>query len=283
MLPGKQILIRALSMALAALGLWVAWSQNQQPATLTLEKVAGNLHVIIGSGGNVAVLPTSEGVILVDDKFAQDGPQILAKVKSLTDKPIRYVLNTHQHGDHTGGNQALLAASAEIIIQKNARANMAAGKQPGIPRITFNDESQVFLGGEEVQAHYLGRGHTNGDAVIYFPAERVIHTGDLFTNVAPYCDTTAHCSITEWDQTLKKALALDFEKAIPGHGPVMTKADVAKYADNIAILRDRLKKRCGTGTPAEISKALDFTDIGWGTPIATFTRGIPVMCEELTK
>src|SRR5947199_903250 len=121
----------------------------------------------MGSGGNVAFMPTSEGVVLVDDKFAQDAPQIQAQVKAVTDQPIRYVLNTHQHGDHTGGNAALMAAHAEIIIQKNARANMAKGEMPGIPRITFSDESQLFLGGKEVVARYLGRGHTNGDAVIY--------------------------------------------------------------------------------------------------------------------
>src|SRR5262249_10332434 len=132
----KQHLARA-TMAIASFaGLWLAWSQNQQPVQLTMEKVTEGLYVIIGSGGNVAVMPTSEGVLLVDDKFAQDGPQILAKVKSVTDKPIRYVLNTHQHGDHTGGNANLLAAHAEILIHKNARANMAAGKMPGLPPIT---------------------------------------------------------------------------------------------------------------------------------------------------
>ena len=89
----------------------------------------------------------------------------------------------------------------------------------------INDESQVFLGGKEVQAKYLGRGHTNGDAVIYFPSEKVLHTGDLFTNGAPYCDTSANCSIKEWDKTLQKAMQYDFDSVIPGHGPVMKKAD----------------------------------------------------------
>src|SRR5690349_19691405 len=189
MLMPKPDWMRAAMAVFGLTGLWLAWSQGQQSAQLTIEKVTENLYVIIGDGGNVAVLPTSEGVILVDDKFAQDGPQILAKVKSVSDKPIRYVLNTHQHGDHTGGNAGMLAANAEIIIQKNARANMAAANMPGTPRITFSDESQVFLGGKQVVARYLGRGHTNGDAVVYFPGERVLHTGDLFTNGAPLCDT----------------------------------------------------------------------------------------------
>ncbi|MBZ5625298.1 MAG: MBL fold metallo-hydrolase [Acidobacteriia bacterium] len=278
----KDLITRLTIGVLALAGLWAARSQNPQtPQALTLEKVTDNLYVIIGSGGNVAFMPTSEGVILVDDKFAQDGPQILAKVKSVTDKPVRYVLNTHQHGDHTGGNEALLAANAEIVIHKNARANMVAGKMPGIPHITFSDESQVFLGGKEVVARYLGRGHTNGDAVIYFPSERVLHTGDLFTNGAPYCDTSAYCSIKEWDQTLEKALQYDFDSVIPGHGPVMKKPDLVKYAKAIPVIRERLKKACAGGAADAVSR-VDLADMGM-TISPAFTRGVPGMCQELSQ
>src|SRR5947209_8880920 len=166
-------------------------------------------------------MPTSEGTIIVDDKFAQDAAEIVSKVKSVTDKPIRYVLNTHQHGDHTGGNEAAMAAGAEAVIHKNARANMVMGKQPGLPRLTFSDEQQLFAGGKEVLAKYVGRGHTNGDAVVYFPAERVLHTGDLFVQGAPFCDTSSGCSIKEWEGTIRNALKLDFDTVIPGHGPIM--------------------------------------------------------------
>jgi len=279
----KDGIIRLTIGTLALAGVWLAWSQNQQaPAQLTMEKVTDNLYVIVGSGGNVAFMPTSEGVILVDDKFAQDGPQIMAKVKSVTDKPVRYVLNTHQHGDHTGGNESLLAANAEIVIQKNARANMVAGKMPGIPRIAFSDESQVFLGGKEVDAKYLGRGHTNGDAVIYFPSERVLHTGDLFTASAPFCDTSAKGSIKEWPQTLEKALSYDFDAVIPGHGPVMKKADVAKYAKNLGVIRDRLKTACAGGAADAVSR-LDLSDIGMQASAGMFARGVPGMCAELAQ
>jgi glyoxylase-like metal-dependent hydrolase (beta-lactamase superfamily II) len=274
---------RRLSIAiLAVAGLWVAWSQNQQPAQLTMEKVTDGLYMIVGSGGNVAVMPTSEGVLLVDDKFAQDAPQILAKVKSVSDKPIRYVLNTHQHGDHTGGNEALMAANAEIVIHKNARANMAEGKMPGLPRITFSDESQVFLGGKEVVARHLGRGHTNGDAVIYFPSERVLHTGDLFVVGAPYCDTSGGGSIKEWDKTVQKALAYDFDKVIPGHGPVSTKADLAKWVQTLAAVRDHVKRACAAGPAADALKRIDLSDIGLKTGGA-FDRGVPGMCAELSQ
>jgi cyclase len=283
MAASKHTLHRFVLSAFALAGLWLAWSQTQPPpAQLELQNVTDSLYVIIGSGGNVAFMPTTDGVVVVDDKFAQDAPQILAKVKSVTDKPIRYVLNTHQHGDHTGGNEAMLAANAEIIIQKNARANMVTAKQPGLPRITFSEDSQVFLGGKEVQAHYLGRGHTNGDAVIFFPSERVLHTGDLFVNGAPYCDTANGGSIKEWDQTVRKALKYDFDKVIPGHGPVSTRADLQKWAETVAAVRDRVKKGCAGGPAAEAVKRIDLGDIGLKTG-GMFDRGVPGMCSELAQ
>src|SRR5436309_10358395 len=127
MILRKETIARAALAMVWAAGLWMAWSQQQPRPPLTIEKVTANLWVLIGNGGNVAVMPTSDGAVIVDDKFAQDAPEIVAKVKSVTDKPIRYVLNTHHHGDHTGGNEAVLAAGAEAVIHKNARANMVKG------------------------------------------------------------------------------------------------------------------------------------------------------------
>src|SRR5947207_15150663 len=140
----KDVVTRVTFATLGVAGLWFAWAQQQPRPPLTIEKVTNNLWVIMANGGNVAVMPTSEGVILVDDKYAQDAPEINAKVKTVSDKPIRYVLNTHQHGDHTGGNEAMMAANAQVLITKQARANMVAGKMPGLPQITYNDETQVF-------------------------------------------------------------------------------------------------------------------------------------------
>jgi cyclase len=274
----KVTAVRVTVVTLALAGLWLAWSQNP-PATLTLQKVTDNLYVIVGSGGNVAVMPTSEGVIVVDDKFAQDAPQIMAKIKSVSDKPVRYVINTHQHGDHTGGNEAMLAANAEILIQKNARANMVTNKMPGQPRITFTDESQVFLGGKEVVARHVGRGHTNGDAVVLFPSERVLHTGDLFVVGTPFCDTNNGGSIKEWDQTIQKILAMDFDTVIPGHGPVSKKADLEKWMQTIAAVRGQVQKACAGGA-ADAAKRLDLTPLGMkSSPM--FEGGLPGMCKEL--
>ena len=277
----KATLIRLAAAALGIAALSLVWSQPQ-PAGLTMEKVMPNLYVIIGSGGNVAVMPTTEGVLIIDDKFAKDAPEIVAKVKTVSDKPIRYVINTHQHGDHTGGNEALLAANAEILIQKNARANMVTGKQPGIPRITFSDESQLFLGGKEVVARYLGRGHTNGDAVVYFPAERVLHTGDLFvTSGAPFIDSANGGSIKDLDKTVQKVLdTFDFDTVIPGHGAVAKRADLVKWVATIADLRTRITKACAGGA-TDAGKRLDLTGFGWSGP-GMLDRGMAGMCKELS-
>ena len=277
----RDLLIRVPVIALAAAGLWLAWAQQPRPA-LTLEKVTANLWVISGSGGNVAVMPTSEGVVVVDDKFAEDAPAIMAKIKSITDQPVRYVLNTHQHGDHTGGNAAMIAAKAEVIISKNARANMVTNKQPGLPQLTFSDEQQVFLGGKEAVAKYVGRGHTNGDAVVYFPAERAVHTGDLFVSSgAPFCDTANGGSIKEWSATVEKILQYDFDTVIPGHGAVAKRADLVKWAHTIATVRSRVQTACAAGAE-DAGKRIDLKDLGMGTG-GLFERGVPGMCKELSQ
>jgi cyclase len=281
----KAHFLRFTLVTLAAGGVWLAWSQNPPqtpppPAQLTMTNATPNLYVIMQSGGNVAFLPTNDGVLVVDDKFAQDAPQIMAKIKSVTDKPVKYVLNTHQHGDHTGGNDAMMAAGAEILIHKNARANMVTGKQPGLPRITFADETQVFLGGKEVLAHQYGRGHTTGDAVVYFPSERTLHTGDLFVSSgAPFCDTANGGSIKEWDGTIQKVLQLDFDTVIPGHGNLAKKADLVKWVSTLATIRSRVKTACAGGA-ADAASRLNLTDLGMAS-IGMLGRGMPGMCTEL--
>lgn len=280
MLTSKQSAVRLGVATLALAGLWLAWSQNP-PAALTLQKITDSLYVIVGDGGNVAFMPTAKGVVVVDDKFAQDAPQIMAKIKSVTDQPVRYVINTHQHGDHTGGNDAMLGAGAEILIQKNARANMLKAEQPGLPRITFSDETQVFLGGKEVLARHLGRGHTNGDSVVLFPSERVLHTGDLFVTGTLFCDTANGGSIKDWDKTIEKVLQMDFDTVIPGHGEVSKKADLVKWMQTVAAVRTQVTKACAGGA-ADAFKRLDLTPAGM-KPSPLFERGMPGMCQELAQ
>lgn len=236
------------SIVLAALFVAPVDTPAQQPKKarppLGIEKLADDLFVIIGNGGNVAVLVTDEGVVLVDAKFEQDFDAILAQVKTVTPKPVKYVFNTHHHLDHSGGNTRFIEI-AEIISHKNARANATDPKQafggvmPRPARIVFTDETSVFIGGKEVRARHFGRGHTNGDIIVSFPAHGVIHTGDLMAGVTPLIDYRGGGSVKEWIKTIDAALAtLEFDRVIPGHGTVTNRAGLKAYRDNVVKLRD---------------------------------------------
>ena len=282
---------------------WAVYSQTQKPpGPLRTERVKGDLHMISGEGGNVALYATSDGVILVDDMFDRNHADILAQVKTVTDKPLKYVINTHQHDDHAGGDFKMLPI-AEVIAHRNVYANLKDLKRPyyedtpgtpiGLPRITFSDQLDVHLGGKDVRAYYFGRGHTSGDAIIYFPEHRTIHTGDLFLalrgggrgtspakprppGVPIYVDYVQGGSFIEWSKTLEGALTLDFDTIIPGHGPVSTRADLVRFKSDLETMRGRLTGLIKQGSgKAEIVKVLE-DDYGWrstGCPPSPPTPG----------
>ena len=253
-------------LAFALLALGAAWhdalaQQKQGRPPLGIEKVADDLFVIIGSGGNVGVLVTEEGVILVDAKFEQDYDGIVAQVKKVTNKTVKYVINTHHHSDHSGGNTRFIEV-AEIISHKNARANIEGKKQGNAAptmrpaRITFTDETSVFLGGKEVRARYFGRGHTNGDVFVYFPAQRVLHTGDMMAGLTPLIVYPGGGSIVEWSKTVDAAMAaLEFDKVIPGHGTVTNRAGLQTYRDNVVKLRTGIANLIRQGKSQEEVRA----------------------------
>jgi len=294
----RRSLVRA-TLALFLLQIaWIAYTQTPKPpGPLRIERVKSDLYMISGEGGNVAVDVTGEGIVLVDDMFDRNHADILAQIKSITDKPLKYVFNTHQHDDHAGGDLKMLPI-AEVIAHKNVRANLTHIKQPyyedtpgtpiGLPRVTFSDEMSVHLGGKEVRALYFGRGHTSGDAIVYFPDLRVIHTGDLFLGAragrggAPprglpiYVDSAQGGSLIDWPKTLDGVLTLDFDTVIPGHGPVSTKQDVLKLRNDIDAMRTRVGGLVKEGKPkSEIVKTLEI-DYGWratGCPPSPPTPG----------
>ena len=160
------------------------------------------MYNIVGSGGNVAALVTREGVILVDDKFEENYDAIIENVRSVTDQPVKYVINRYYHADHSGGNSRFLGI-AEVISTRNARTNILERKQSNAPpgvlpaRIVFTEEVSVFLGGQEVRVRQFGRGHTDSDAIVYFPAQRTVHMGDMMAGVTPLIDYNGGGSIAE--------------------------------------------------------------------------------------
>jgi len=279
---------------------WAVYSQTARPPRpLQTARVRDNLYMISGEGGNVAMRVTTEGVVLVDDMFYRNHDAILAQMKAVTNQPLRYVINTHQHDDHAGGD-ALMLPIAEVIAHKNVRANLVAHRTPyfedtpgtpiGLPRITFSEETSVFLGGAEVRAHWFGRGHTSGDAIIYFPDLKVIHTGDLFLATGPgragartfppgsnlFVDSSQGGSLVEWTKTLDGALSLDVDAVIPGHGPVATKADVQAFRNGVAAMQTRLRDLVRGGISREdLAKTIEM-EYGWratGCPLTPPTPG----------
>ena len=234
------------------------------------------LYVIPGydggvTGGNVAVRVTNDGVILVDNKFPHSFAMITSEVRKVTSLPIRYVLDTHHHGDHAGSNADFMAV-AEVIAHRNARGNMVRNNQPGAPRVVFSRDTSVFLGGREAQAHHFGRGHTNGDAVIYFPDLRTIHAGDLFiwgqrsdgSTLSPFMDYNNGGSGLAWTATLDRVLELDFDTVIPGHGPILGRDEVRTFRDRMQMLADRMRAAIEAGVSREdVPNRVETADLDW--------------------
>jgi glyoxylase-like metal-dependent hydrolase (beta-lactamase superfamily II) len=241
----KSSLIRLSAAAFLFAGFWVAYTQGPKPAKLDTVKVKDDLYVIHNEAapGNSTALVTSEGVVLVDDKFDVDHDGIMSELKKVTAQPIKYIISTHHHGDHTGGNAKMLQMNVQIVASEQARENMVDGKMPGLPAVTFEHHAHVYLGGKSVDLYHFGRAHTNGDAVVYFPADRVLAAGDMFTfgDATPQLiDYAGGGSGKEWSKTLDSALELNFDTVVPGHGVVTNKQEMRKFRDSTVTLRNRV-------------------------------------------
>src|SRR5438309_1063953 len=223
---------RRLLPALVVAGLAVAGAAAQQqrpriPPTGTIKQVRDNLYVIPGAGGNTTVFVTQGGVVLVDTKLPNNGEPILNQVRTVTDKPVTMIVNTHSHPDHIGSND-YFPASVEVVAHENTRKWMAANPRvasnaAAMPDKTFTDRMTLGSGDERIDLYYFGAGHTNGDAFVVFPALRVLHTGDMFAwKDGPFCDRSNGGSCVALPRTLQKAIAgiKDIDTIIPGHSPM---------------------------------------------------------------
>ena len=229
-----------LAIILAAGGAGIAWVQQPaQPQELEVDKVKDNLYVLRNGGGNTAVFITEKGVVLVDTKNPGWGPRILEKIRSLTDKPVMMIINTHTHGDHNGSNEAF-PPTVEFVAHENTKSNMgrmpdfAGDKQAFLPKRTYKDRLSLLGGNDRVELYYFGRGHTDGDTFIVFPFHRTVHTGDLFAAKAtPLIDMNNGGSGVEYPQTLGKAVAgiQDVETVIPGHSAVTDWKTFQEFAE----------------------------------------------------
>lgn len=248
---------------IAAIGTTAAALTAQQPPQqqeLQIEKVKDNLYVITGNGGNTAAFIAAKGVVLVDTKLANNGQRILDKVKSVTDKPITHIINTHTHGDHVGSNE-FFPPTVDIIAHETTASNMArmknfaeASTKHGLPDRTFKDKMTVLSGRESIDLYYFGNAHTGGDAFIVFRALRVMHAGDVFPGQnLPIMDMNNGGSGLAYPGTLAKAAAgiRNVETVIPGHSAVTNWQAFLDYGEFVSGFVNSVSAAAKSGKTAE--------------------------------
>jgi len=280
----KRAIVLATLIAIGTLSMAVTASQAPQgglnPAALAatkIEKVKDNLYMITGSdptdraafaGGNTGVFITNGGVIVVDTKLTGWGQVLLDRIKTVTDKPVTTIINTHTHGDHTGSNN-MFPASVEIIAHENTKANMEkmdafkGENAKFLPKKTYKDKMSLGSGKDRVELFYFGRGHTNGDTWIVYPSVRVMQTGDMFAwKDAPLLDKANGGSGVEYADTVRKAVAAatNVDQLIVGHSPLRTVAELKEYAAYMDDLVAAVKQAKAAGKNAKDAAAgIDLT------------------------
>ena len=234
---------------------------------ITTQKLSDGMYMLLGPGGNIGVSVGEDGVFIIDDKFARFADQIIGQVKGITDAPIRYVVNTHYHGDHTGANVQMKAVGATIIAHDNVRKRMgmtfenkAFGRMTKAvdaslwPTLTFSEKATLHFNGQTVTAIHTPRAHTDGDSIIYFKEANVLHMGDNFFNgMFPYIDIDGGGSLQGMIASHDVALSLidGSTTIIPGHGPLATKADLKKTQDILKDIQNRVQVQISAGATLE--------------------------------
>ena len=266
------------------------------PPVQTIEKVKDNLYLIQGQGGNTAVYVAQTGVVVVDTKLANNGQAILAQIKTVTDKPITHIINTHTHGDHTGSNQ-FFPASVEVIVQENTKGYMEkmpvfqeAANKNGLPDRTFKDKMSVLKGKDEIDLYYFGPAHTGGDAFVEFVALRIMHVGDTFPNKGlPIMDKINGGSGVQYASTVRKAVAgvKNVDTLINGHTPAQTTpADMREFADYVSdfVAYVQAAKKAGK-TAADVAKEWKNPEKykGFSAPNATAATAYAQVIMDETK
>jgi cyclase len=230
---------------------------------LVIESVRDGLYMIRGDGGNVAARVTSDGVILVDTGLRGRFGELERLVATVTTEPIRFVVNSHMHPDHAGGNAEIPGAAA-VVAHSVTRELMQRNGMPGLPGTVFTDETTLDLGDAEVRVLHLGAGHTGGDAVVHFPDVRAVHVGDLLHEIAPFIDYEQGGSSAGWVVALDRLLELDFDVAIGGHGAPMTREQVVAFRDQMEAVRARMRDMIARGAlRRDVGPGIVSADLSW--------------------
>ncbi|MDG1570850.1 MBL fold metallo-hydrolase [Robiginitalea sp. M366] len=255
-------------------GLLTQAQRNWDAVEITSERLADNLYVLYGSGGNMGLAIGDQFAYLIDDQFAPLSDKILGAIRALTDKPLRYVVNTHWHGDHAGGNAPMAQQGATLIAHENVRKRMGSVQWAGtdretqpapfeaLSRITFNEEMTVYLdAGHSMHIMHVNPSHTDGDSYVYFPEANVIHMGDNFISGYPFIDIASGGDIDGLVQNMNMALFIvdDQTKIIRGHGGVAGRAELQAFRDMIDTIRMRVKQAKDAGKTLEEVQQMGLT------------------------
>jgi cyclase len=236
----------------------LAQQQDFSKVEVKAQKLSEGVYMLTGSGGNIGLSVGKDGCYVIDDQYAPLTDKILAAVKAISPAPVRFVVNTHWHGDHTGGNENMGKTGALLVAHENVRRRMsteqfsaafggktAASPEAALPVVTFADAVTFHWNGDEIRVYHVPPAHTDGDAVIHFAKADVVHMGDVFFNGGyPFIDTSSGGRIDGYIAAADRVLAGITEKTqiIPGHGPLGTKADLQAFRDMLKVARDRIAK-----------------------------------------
>ncbi len=264
-----------------------AQQQDFSKVEIKTQKVAGNVYMLEGSGGNIGVSAGPDGMLIIDDQFAPLADKIKTALKSLNSGQLKFLLNTHHHGDHTGGNE-IFGKDTLIVAHTNVRKRLESKPKEAQPVVTYDKSISVHFNGEEVQAMYFANGHTDNDSIIYFTKSNVAHFGDTFSpGRFPFVDLSGGGDVDGLVSSLSEAikrLPADV-KIIPGHGPVLTLEDVKSYRDMIADTADIVRKQMAAGKTMDQIKAQGMPDKykNLGTGFVKTDTWIQVIYNSLSK
>jgi glyoxylase-like metal-dependent hydrolase (beta-lactamase superfamily II) len=280
------------------------YAQDRDFASVEIgsKPIRSGIHMLTGSGGNMAVSAGEDGVFLVDDQFAPLTEKINAAIREIRDEPVRFVVNTHWHGDHTGGNENLGEAGAVIVahgavrrrlsvdqFQKRWKRTIPASPRGALPVITFSDSVTFHVNEETVHVFHLPAPHTDGDAVVHFQEAGVLHAGDIFFNGSyPFVDIDSGGSIEGMIDAQERILALcgDDSVIIPGHGPLSNAAELRAAREMLTKVRNRVRDAIAAGTTLEqliAGDALADLDGAWGGGFIDASQMLAIAYADLSR
>lgn len=238
-------------------------------------KLTEHTYMLEGAGGNIGVSVGDDGIFVIDDQFAPLSEKILTAIKAISDQPLKFLINTHYHGDHSGGNENMAKAGATIIAHENVKKRLVEKQtsKNALPVITFNDKLNITINNESIAVFHVANAHTDGDALLYFTESNVLHTGDTYFNGRyPYIDLDSGGSVKGYIEAVKKGLMLidDSTKIIPGHGKLANKEDYKNFLEMLETLQKSIQKAINEGkteddvkNDSSLTKTYDV--LGYGT------------------